>query len=158
MDIRLHNTWTVGGSTRQWCPKINGRPCIFVRTFLCNYIDKNESLSLWEWKFGEKNAMYSATIDLVAECQKWLRNVAYVKTDGRTDGQTDGRGALQYLPSRASGTAGDKNGGGGGGGNSQRISSLSNSLDIGHLVSKVSEKFIKAKKKMKEQLGTAHYW
>ena len=23
--------------------------------------------------------MYSATIDLVAECQKWLRNVAYVK-------------------------------------------------------------------------------
>ena len=33
--------------------------------------------------------MYSATIDLVAECQKWLRNVAYVKTDGRTDGRTD---------------------------------------------------------------------
>ena len=29
--------------------------------------------------------MYSATIDLVAECKKWLRNVAYVKTDGRTD-------------------------------------------------------------------------
>ena len=24
--------------------------------------------------------MYSAYIDLVAECQKWLRNVAYVKT------------------------------------------------------------------------------
>ena len=47
--------------------------------------------------------MYSATIDLVAECQKWLRNVAYVKTDG----QTDGRGALQYLPSRAFGAAGD---------------------------------------------------
>ena len=84
MDIRLHNSWTVGGSTRQWCPKINGRPSIFVQTFLRNYIDKNESLSLWEWKFGEKNAMYSATIDLVAECQKWLRNVAYVKTDGQT--------------------------------------------------------------------------
>ena len=33
--------------------------------------------------------MYSATIDLVAECQKWLRNVAYVKTDGQTDGQTN---------------------------------------------------------------------
>ena len=30
--------------------------------------------------------MYSATIDLVAECQKWLRNVAYVKTDGQTGG------------------------------------------------------------------------
>ena len=30
-------------------------------------------------------------------------------TDGQTDGQTDGRGALQYLPSRASGAAGDKN-------------------------------------------------
>ena len=89
MDIRLHNSWTVGGSTRQWCPKINGRPSIFVQTFLRNYIDKNESLSLWEWKFGEKNAMYSATIDLVAECQKWLRNVAYVKTDGQTDGQTE---------------------------------------------------------------------
>ena len=37
-------------------------------------------------------------------------------TDGRTDGQTDGqtdrqtdrRGALQYLPSRAFGAAGDK--------------------------------------------------
>ena len=91
MDIRLHNSWTVGGSTRQWCPKINGRPSIFVQTFLRNYIDKNESLSLWEWKVGEKNAMYSATIDLVAECQKWLRNVAYVKTDGQTDRQTDRR-------------------------------------------------------------------
>ena len=45
--------------------------------------------------------MYSATIDLVAECQKWLRNVAYVKTDGQTGG------ALQYLPSRAFGAAGD---------------------------------------------------
>ena len=31
-------------------------------------------------------------------------------TDGQTDRQTDGRGALQYLPSRASGAAGDKNG------------------------------------------------
>ena len=29
--------------------------------------------------------------------------------DGHTDGRTDGRGALQYLPSRASGAAGDKN-------------------------------------------------
>ena len=29
--------------------------------------------------------------------------------DRRTDGQTDGRGALQYLPSRAFGTAGDNN-------------------------------------------------
>ena len=29
--------------------------------------------------------------------------------DRRTDGQTDGRGALQYLPSRAFGAAGDKN-------------------------------------------------
>ena len=28
--------------------------------------------------------MYSATIDLVAEYQKWLRNVAYVKTDVHT--------------------------------------------------------------------------
>ena len=28
-------------------------------------------------------------------------------TDGRTDRRTDGRGALQYLPSRASGAAGD---------------------------------------------------
>ena len=35
--------------------------------------------------------MYSATIDLVAECQKWLRNVAYLKTDGRMDVRTDGR-------------------------------------------------------------------
>ena len=30
-----------------------------------------------------------------------------VKT--KRDGQTDGRGALQYLPSRAFGAAGDKN-------------------------------------------------
>ena len=29
-------------------------------------------------------------------------------TDRRTDGQTDRRGALQYLPSRAFGAAGDK--------------------------------------------------
>ena len=29
-------------------------------------------------------------------------------TDRQTDGQTDGRGALQYLPSRAFGAAGDK--------------------------------------------------
>ena len=28
-------------------------------------------------------------------------------TDGQTDGRTDGRGALQYLPSRAFGAAGD---------------------------------------------------
>ena len=32
------------------------------------------------------------------------------QTDRRTDGQTDGRtGALQYLPSRAFGAAGNKN-------------------------------------------------
>ena len=31
------------------------------------------------------------------------------QTDGQTDRQTDGRGALQYLPSRAFGAAGDKN-------------------------------------------------
>ena len=30
-------------------------------------------------------------------------------TDGQTDRQTDGRRALQYLPSRACGAAGDKN-------------------------------------------------
>ena len=30
------------------------------------------------------------------------------QTDRRTDGRTDGRGALQYLPSRACGAAGDK--------------------------------------------------
>ena len=30
-------------------------------------------------------------------------------TDGQTDRQTDGRGALQYLPSRAFGAAGDNN-------------------------------------------------
>ena len=29
------------------------------------------------------------------------------QTDGRADRQTDGRGALQYLPSRAFGAAGD---------------------------------------------------
>ena len=29
-------------------------------------------------------------------------------TDRQTDGQTEGRGALQYLPSRAFGAAGDK--------------------------------------------------
>ena len=34
---------------------------------------------------------------------------AKTKRDGQTDGRTDGRGALQYLPSRAFGTAGDKN-------------------------------------------------
>ena len=41
--------------------------------------------------------MYSATIELVAECQKWLRNVAYVKTDGRTDGQMGGV-AISTVP------------------------------------------------------------
>ena len=30
------------------------------------------------------------------------------RTDGQTDRQTDGRGVLQYLPSQASGAAGDK--------------------------------------------------
>ena len=30
------------------------------------------------------------------------------KREGRTDRRTDGRGALLYLPSRASGVAGDK--------------------------------------------------
>ena len=29
------------------------------------------------------------------------------RTDRQTDGRTDGRGALQYLPSQASGAAGD---------------------------------------------------
>ena len=32
---------------------------------------------------------------------------AKTKRDGQTDGRTDRRGALQYLPSRAFGTAGD---------------------------------------------------
>ena len=32
---------------------------------------------------------------------------AKTKRDGRTDRRTDGRGALQYLPSRAFGAAGD---------------------------------------------------
>ena len=35
-------------------------------------------------------------------------NVTDGQTDGRTDGQTDRWGALQYLPSRAFGAAGDK--------------------------------------------------
>ena len=34
-------------------------------------------------------------------------NVTDRQTDRRTDVRTDGRGALQYLPSRASGAAGD---------------------------------------------------
>ena len=36
-------------------------------------------------------------------------NVTDRQTDGWTDRQTDGRGALQYLPSRAFGAAGDNN-------------------------------------------------
>ena len=38
----------------------------------------------------------------------FLSYSAKTKRDGRTDGRTDRRGALQYLPSRAFGAAGDK--------------------------------------------------
>ena len=37
----------------------------------------------------------------------FLSYSAKTKRDGRTDRQTDRRGALQYLPSRAFGAAGD---------------------------------------------------
>ena len=37
----------------------------------------------------------------------FLSYSAKTKRNGQTDGQTDRRGALQYLPSRAFGAAGD---------------------------------------------------
>ena len=41
--------------------------------------------------------------------KKDINKIKSNKRDGQTDGQTDGRGALQYLPSRAFGAAGDNN-------------------------------------------------
>ena len=55
-------------------------------------------------KFGENTSMrFLVTVRKL--------NVTDGQTDGRTDGRTDRdrRGALQYLPSRAFGAAGDKN-------------------------------------------------